>query len=133
MPLPTAVPRCNSKRSIAALRSSRLNVVGCTTLAVAANATMPMRIRDGVSAMNARAAACAASIRLGCTSAARMLPETSIARMIVSFCDGSVTVAIGRAMATTSAASDNSISAGGIWRRQRCPRPSASLTIARLA
>ena len=44
MPLPTAVPRCSSKRSIAASRSSRDCVVGCTTLAVAANATMPMRM-----------------------------------------------------------------------------------------
>ena len=40
-------------------------------------------------------------MRFGLTSVARMLPETSIARMTVSCCDGSVTTAAGRAIATS--------------------------------
>ena len=44
MPLPTAVPRWSWKRSIAAMMSSRLCVGGCTTAAVAANDTTPMRV-----------------------------------------------------------------------------------------
>ena len=44
MPLPTAVPRCSWKRSIAARMSSRFDVGGCTTDAVAANDTMPIRV-----------------------------------------------------------------------------------------
>ena len=91
MPLPTAVPRCSWKRSIAARMSSRLCVGDCTTDAVAANDTTPMRVVFGCSATNARAASCAATMRLGLTSVARMLPETSIARITVSCCDGSVT------------------------------------------
>ena len=74
MPLPTAVPRCSWKRSIAARMSSRLCVGDCTTDAVAANDTTPMRVVFGCSATNARAASCAATMRLGLTSVARMLP-----------------------------------------------------------
>ena len=105
MPLPTAVPRCSWNRSIAARMSSRLCVGDCTTDAVAANDTTPMRVDFGCSATNARAASCAAAMRLGLTSVARMLPETSIARITVSCCDGSVTMAAGRAIATSISAS----------------------------
>ncbi len=101
MPLPIAVPRCSWKRSIAPRMSSRLWVGDCTIDAVAANETTPMRVVFGWSATNARAASCAATIRLGFTSVARMLPETSIARITVSCADGSVTTAAGRAIATS--------------------------------
>ena len=47
MPLPTAVPRCSWKRSIAPRMSSRLCVGDCTTEAVAANETTPMRVDFG--------------------------------------------------------------------------------------
>ena len=50
IPLPTAVPRCNWKRSMAARMSSRLRVGGCTTDAVAAKDTTPMRAEVGWSA-----------------------------------------------------------------------------------
>jgi len=63
--------------------------------------------------MNALAAVCAAARRLGSTSLARMLPETSIARITTSCCEGSVMVALGRAMATIRAASASRTSAGG--------------------
>ena len=133
MPLPTAVPRCSWKRSIAASRSSRLCVGDCTTDAVAANETTPMRVVFGCLSMKARAASCAATMRLGLTSVARMLPETSIARITVSCCDGSVTTAAGRATASSSSVSASRNSSGGTCRRKRGPVPIASFTSARLA
>ena len=72
-----------------------------------------MRAEVGWSATKARAAFCAATILLGWTSVARMLPETSIARMIVSYCEGSVSVACGRATATMSAISASRNTSGG--------------------
>ena len=119
MPLPMAVPRCSWKRSIAAKTSSRLCVGGCTTAAVPANDTTPTRTLRGSSAMKALAASCEATRRFGWTSAARMLPDTSIASTMVSCCEGSVITAVGRAVASSSAASASSNSAGGTWRRQR--------------
>ena len=62
-----------------------------------------------------------------------MLPETSIARMIVSCCDGSVTTAAGRAIATIISVSAIRNRSGGTWRRKRLPAPIASRIIARLA
>ena len=108
-----AVPRCNWKRSIAAITSSRLSVGACTTAAVPANDTTPTRTVRGRSVTKVLAASCAATMRLGCTSVARMLPDTSIARMMVSCCDGSVITAVGRDAANSSAASASSSSAGG--------------------
>ena len=133
MPLPIAVPRCSWKRSIAAMMSSLFCVGGCTSAAVPANDTTPMRALRGCSSTNALAATCDAVRRFGSTSAARMLPDTSIARMIVSCCEGSVITAVGRATATNSAASASRNSAGGTCLRQPGPRPSASLTSDRFA
>jgi len=62
-----------------------------------------------------------------------MLPETSIARTIVSWRVGSVIVPSGRAEATIISAIATRISAGGTWRRQPGPRASASRTSDRLA
>ena len=62
-----------------------------------ANVTMPMRTSAGWSLTNSFAAACAATMRDGSMSPARMLSETSIDRMIVRCSDGSVTIAVGRA------------------------------------
>ena len=76
---------------------------------------------------NALAAACAAAMRVGSTSAARMLSDTSIARMIVCWFDGSVTVAVGRAMAMIAAIVASRNSAGGTWRRMRWVRPIACM------
>src|SRR5438309_1817917 len=97
MPLPTAVACCSWSCSIALSTSSRLRVGGCTSAALPAKATMPMRVVPGMSLRKARAAACAAASRVGFTSSARMLPETSIARITVSCCEGNVTTAAGRA------------------------------------
>ncbi len=133
MALPIAVARWSWKRSIAARRSSRFCVGGCTSAAVPANETMPIRVNGGWSAMNAFAASCAATRRLGCTSVARMLPETSIARMTVRCCEGSVTTAVGRAVASRSSVSARRNSDGGTWRRHPGPRPIASRTSGRFA
>ena len=112
--LPIAVARCNWKRSIAASRSSRLCVGDCTTCAVPANETIAMRVLRGWSAMNWRAAACAAVMRLGFTSSASMLREMSMASTTRSCCDGSVITAVGRAMATRSSVSASTNSSGGM-------------------
>ena len=129
MALPVAVARCNWNRSMAVTRSSRFTVGNCATCAEPANATMPTFTWRGNSARNALAAACAASSRLGLTSVARMLPETSMARMMVCWFDGSVTTACGRAAASSIAASASRNSAGGMWRRIDWPGPIASLTM----
>jgi hypothetical protein len=72
-------------------------------------------------------------MRDGSTSVARMLPETSIARMTVSWCAGSVITALGRAIAVSIAASAANRIAGGRWRRHHRPLPIASFTSSRLA
>ena len=133
MPLPMAVPRCSWKRSIAALTSSRLRVGACTTAAVPANETTAILTLRGRSATKVLAASWAATSRFGCTSAARMLPETSIARTIVSWAEGRVISAAGRDEANSSALIASSRSTGGTWRRQAPPRPIASRTRPRLA
>ena len=93
--------------------SSRLWVGGCTSDAVAANATTAMRVRRGASATKVRAAAWAATSRFGMTSVARMLPETSMARTTVWYWDGSVMTAAGRAIATSITTSASRNSSGG--------------------
>ena len=79
------------------------------------------------------AAFCDATSRLGSTSVARMLPDTSIAKMMVSFCEGSVTTAKGRDDATSMAANDSRNSKGGMCRRTLWFAPIASRTMDRLA
>ena len=72
-------------------------------------------------------------MRLGFTSVARMLPETSIDRMIVSCCDGSVTTAAGRAIAMIMSVNAARNRTGGMCLRIRWPAPSASFITERLA
>ena len=133
MPLPIAVPRCSWNLSIAATRSSRLRVGGCTTEAVPAKATIPTLTLRGSSAKNALAASCDAARRLGLTSVARMLPDTSMASMMVCWSDGKVTTANGREEATSMAVNDSKNSTGGTWRLKVWPLPMASRTMDRLA
>ncbi len=130
-PLPSAVPRCGSRRSSACRMSSRLVVGDCTTAAAAAMPTTPMRTLSGCSLTKDLAASRAATMRVGAMSVAFMLPDMSSARITVSTRDGSVTVACGRATASSMAVSPTSQSSGGTMRRQR---PSAPLpTDSRLA
>jgi len=131
--LPIAVPFCNWMRSSAARMSSRFNVGVCTTEAVAANATTPIRVSRGCAAMKFLAAALAAAIRVGAMSAARMLPEASIARITVSYWYGRLITDAGRAIATIISTSASSIRTGGKWRRSRGAAPCAFLTSARRA
>src|SRR5260370_14038466 len=113
--------------------SSRLSVGGGTTAAVAANDTTARRVLRGWSATKLRAAACAAAMRVGETSAARMLPEASIARITVSYWYGSVTTAAGLAMAISIEISASRKIRGGRWRRNLREAPMASCTMLRLA
>ena len=64
-------------------------------------ATTPIRTVAGWFATKVRAAALAASIRVGVRSVAAMLPETSKARMTVPSSLGTLTTLCGRAMANT--------------------------------
>ena len=126
--------RCRSRCRAAAgsgrsrrMTSSRLRVGACTTAAVPAKETTATLTLRGSSATKALAASCAATSRFGWTSAARMLPETSIARTIVSCADGRVISAAGRDEREQQRASASSSSAGGTWRRQALRLPIASL------
>ncbi len=133
MALPVAVARCSWKLSMAVIRSSWLVVGNCATCALPAKATMPTFTWRGRSLMKLLAASCAATSRLGSTSAARMLPDTSIARMMVCWFEGSSTTAIGLAAATSIAAMASRKRSGGICRLTLWPAPMASRTIERLA
>ena len=128
-----AVARWSWKRLMAASRSSRFSVGVCTTDAVPAKVTMPMRTLRGSSSMKDLTAACAAVIRLGATSPACMLRETSIARISVMYSDGRVTVALGRAIARIAVTIASRNRKGGRWRRNAWPGPMASRTSIRLA
>ena len=59
----------------------------------------------GTSLRNALAASCAATMRVGWTSATRMLREMSIASRMVDLAQGSGTGAVGRARASSSSVS----------------------------
>ena len=87
----------------------------------------------GWASTNSFAASCEATIRFGSTSAARMLPDTSMARMTVSRCEGRVTIAAGRAIAKSMTASPARRSRGGTCRRNPGPERMASFTMLRLA
>ena len=132
MPLPVAVPRCSWKLSMALMRSSRLCVGNWANWALPAKATMPTRTWRGSSAMKALAASCAAVMRSGCTSVARMLPETSMASMMVWSCEGRVITASGRAAASSRATSASRKRNGGMCLRRCCAGPMASRTSDRL-
>src|SRR6185437_12725174 len=71
--------------------------------------------------MKALAADCIASTREGLMSVARMLPETSMARMTVDLCEYTLMTAVGRAMPINIKAKAARNSAGGMWRRSRLP------------
>ena len=97
-------------------------------IAPSPNATTPMRIELGCRSTKAVAASFAASMRDGSRSSARMLFETSNARMTVPSRCGSPKLIVGRAsekqMRPTAAAN----SAKGTCRRQRTRRSGAVAT-----
>ena len=130
MALPMAVPYCIWMASIAPTSGARSSVACWATWALPAKVTSPTSKCGGSSARKVLAACCAATMRVGSTSATRMLREMSIASMIVERAQGRVTDAIGRASASSSSASARNTSAGGTCLRHR--RPSASRAMARL-
>ena len=111
---------------MAAIRSSRLRVGGCTSEAVAPNDTIPIARSSGQSSTKLLAAIWAAVSRFGSTSLAPMLSETSMARTTVFRSAGSVMTAVGPAQATIRTISESRNSSGGRWRRNHCPGPIAS-------
>jgi hypothetical protein len=82
-------------------------------------AITPTRTERGTSSTNRRAAARAASSRLGATSVEVIEPETSVTSRIDARSSGTARVACGFAAATISPASAIASSAIGTWRRQR--------------
>ena len=132
MPLPMAV-----RRPVARLRSASSSISpsvvgGWTTSAKPLKATIPIWVDDPWRWMKDAAAASAAWRRLGGMSAEHMLPETSMARMIVVWLAGTLTMTTGRARATTRAPTARTNRANGRWRRRRDDPGSASRTRARL-
>ncbi len=126
MPLPSEVPPLTESRLIAAITSD-FTLVGLSTVtALSPNATTPIRIELGWRSTKAVAAAFAAAIRVGARSLARMLFETSKARITVPCRSGSDRLMVGRASAKQISASAAAKSAKGMWRSpadaSRCRR-----------
>ena len=96
------------------LASALRSVVGATiTAGSSENDTTPMRSESGAWSRNDSIARFAAASLVGLTSEARIEPETSTRRTTLAFSFGTLTVTVGRANATHSAASDASRSAAG--------------------
>ena len=94
-PWPSDVPPLTESRLIAASTSS-LTLLGLSTVtALSPNATTPILIVRGCFSTKARAATLAASIRLGSRSLARMLFETSNARITVPSRSGTGRLTVG--------------------------------------
>ena len=128
MALPTAVPRCIWKPSMAATSDARSSVARWATWLLPAKVTSPTSICLGRSRRNDLAASCAASSRVGLTSLTRMLSDTSIASMIVERAHGSGTCAAGRAAASSSPVQASRSNAGGTCRRHWRPAAAARTT-----
>ncbi len=118
-PWPSDVPPLTESRLIAASTSS-LTLLGLSTVtALSPNATTPILIELGCFSTKARAATLAASIRVGLRSLARMLFETSKARITVPSRSGTGRLTVGRARPNTTSAIPAAKSANGMWRRRR--------------
>jgi hypothetical protein len=87
------------------------------------NATTPMSTEPGWALMKPRAAVSAAPSRLGATSVAVMLPETSIARITVPLACVTGTFTDGPPAPTASTASPARVSGRPAARPRRRPRP----------
>ena len=112
------------RRPVARLRtassSSSWSFVGdWTSSAKPANATMPICVVEPCRWMKDDAASSAACKRVGWMSVEHMLPETSMARMIVVWPAGTLTIVTGRERATARLASPTTNRANGRCRRRR--------------
>jgi hypothetical protein len=104
-------------RSIAAVTSA-CSAVGCwVTSAPAPNATSPMSIDEGWAATKRRATSWATARRVGATSSAPMLLDTSTTTSTVPLARERARVASGRERAKIITASAAIRSANGTWRR----------------
>lgn len=102
MAVPSEVPPVSFSRSMA-LSATEWSASGRAVVsAPRSNATTPMSTLSGCAATNARAARCAPASRVGATSSAPMLLDTSRARMTVPAVRGTGTMAAGPAVATES-------------------------------
>jgi hypothetical protein len=122
MPWPRDVPPPADSRLIAAIASSLMVVGRRVVTAPSPNATTPMRIELGCFSTKAVAASFAASRRVGSRSSARMLFETSKARITVPSRCGSPKLISGRASEKQISPTAAANSAKGRWRRQRTRR-----------
>ncbi len=131
-PLPIAVRRPVVRLRIASTRACWSVVGGWTTAAKPLNATIPIWVSAFWLVTKATAASSAASSRVGRMSVEHMLPETSIARMIVDWLVGTLRTTDGRPRARTTAATAATSRPNGRCRRSRAEPGSASRTSARL-
>ncbi len=104
---------------IASTRACWSVVGGWITAASPLNATSPISDPDAWLVTNSIAAFSAASMRVGSMSVEHMLPDTSIARMIVAELAGTLSTITGRPSAITRAAIPAANSENGRWRRSR--------------
>ncbi len=117
---PMAVDSSSSRASMAPSTAGRSRVGRTSTLTVPANDTSPTSTSGSTWPTNELAATFAASRRVGSTSVASIDSDTSNStRMRPSLSVRSVETEIGRAMATTPAASPASCRTATTWRRQR--------------
>ena len=107
---------------------ARSTVGDTTTCGSSENETTPTRSEAGARSRKERIAFFAAARRVGFTSVARIEPDVSTTRTTLARSFGALTVMVGRAKATQSAASEARSSAAGTWRRQarRLPATPAS-------
>ena len=119
IPLPIAVRRPVVRLRIASTSACWSLVGGWITAAKPLNATSPISDPELWLVTNATAASSAASSRVGSMSVEHMLPDTSIARMIVVWLAGTLSTTTGRPSAITSAATPAANSANGRCRRRR--------------
>ena len=127
-PWPSEVPPPTERRLIAAITSSSTLLGASVVTAPSPNATTPILIVLGCRSTNAVAASFAASIRVGSRSSARMLFETSKARITVPSRSGNARLTVGRASEKQTNASAVAKIAKGTWRRQRTRRLDAVCT-----
>ena len=107
---------------MAASTSALVVVGGWVTNPPSLKATTPISTESGWRSTKARAAVLAASIRVGSRSSARMLFDTSKARITVPSRRGSPTLTSGRPKATTKSTRAPRNSANGTWRSRLARR-----------
>ncbi len=130
MPWPSDVPFCGERRSIDDRIAARSRVGDWTAMPPSLKATTPTMTPDGCRSTKAFAASRAAAMRVGSTSVAAMLPETSKARTTMPSFRGTLTLACGLARAKVARVNPTSIRAAGKRRRSLPGRSSVEPVVA---